>query len=157
MNELLTKYWDGNTTLDEQRQLINYFKQQHIDPEHEVYRPIFASLSQQQDPIEFDAFDKIKTQAQQHKSKTPYKTIISIAAGFALLIALGTFIATTTNNEQQMANLGTYDDPQQAYDATLQALQMVAVKMNHGRSNLKPLQQIDSKTNQVFNTTINNK
>ena len=44
MNELLELYFNGQTSLQEEHRLKIYFKSSNIDPEHEMYRPLFDAF-----------------------------------------------------------------------------------------------------------------
>jgi len=41
MNELLEKYFNGETSLTEEKELKHYFSTGNVVPEHEIYRPLF--------------------------------------------------------------------------------------------------------------------
>ena len=41
MNELLEKYFRGETSLTEEKELKRYFSTGNVVPEHEIYRPLF--------------------------------------------------------------------------------------------------------------------
>ena len=41
MNDLLERYFNAQTSLQEENQLKIYFNSNEIDPEHEIYRPLF--------------------------------------------------------------------------------------------------------------------
>ena len=45
---LLEKYWDGDTTLDEERALKNYFAQDAIDGRLRQHAPLFSALRAEQ-------------------------------------------------------------------------------------------------------------
>ncbi len=149
MNELLEKYWEGQTSLQEEQQLRDYFASDQVLPQHELYRPLFAALvvESSSEVDDFDAFAKVNTQQTQEKivnSKT-WKGIVA-AASISLLVALGAGYF----NQPSQQDLGTYEDPQEAYEATLAALELVGTKFNKGRNNLQPLTQINKQTTQVF-------
>ncbi len=151
MNELLNKYWEGHTSLEEERELKNYFNGNEVAPEHEIYRSVFNTFELENElekELNFDAFAKLApVEKQVDRSKVRVLKGLGIAAGFAALLALGSnYIGT----EQTKADLGTYEDPKEAYYATVEALQLVSSKFNNGRSNLKPLEEINNKTDKVF-------
>lgn len=153
MNELLHKYWEGQSSLEEEQKLIAYFKSEAVAPEHEVYRSIFNAFeeeSEMKEDLDFDAFAKL-TPEENPKDQSKIKVLkgLGIAAGFAALIAVGSnYIGATKTN----TDLGTYEDPKEAYYATVEALQLVSSKFNNGRKNLKPLTEINNKTEKVFKT-----
>lgn len=149
MNELLEKYWSGTTTIEEENALRDYFNADVVAPEHEVYRSMFNSFEEElvQEQVSFNAFKKLPT-AIPETDKSTWKSLkgVAIAASAAVLLALGTAYFTTSNDP----DLGTYEDPKEAYQATMNALQMVGANFNHGKSKLKPLKEFDAKKNQVF-------
>jgi hypothetical protein len=150
MNELLEKYWEGNTSLQEERQLKAYFKSNHVAADHEVYRSLFHSFEMERS-VEgegFDAFAKVKSQqSHNYYFKRRTWTAIAVAAGVAAMVAVG----SGYYQQEPQADLGTYESPEEAYAATVQALQMVSSKFNKGKANLKPMTEIGKQTKQVFN------
>jgi hypothetical protein len=149
MNDLLDKYWEGNTSLKEEQQLRDYFYGNDIADEHKMYSDLFATykIENEQEGLNFDAFAKVNPK---NKQETDFQNKtwkgLAIAAGFSLLIAVG------ANYFQQSTqpDLGTYDTPEQAYAATVEALELVSLKFNNGRNNLVPAAQVNKKTTQIF-------
>lgn len=47
MNELLEKYFRGETSLAEEKELKNYFLSGNVKPEHEPYRALFEAFDQE--------------------------------------------------------------------------------------------------------------
>lgn len=152
MNDLLEKYWNGETTLVEEQQLRDYFSSEKVSAEHEVYRSVFNTfeLEQVMEEGDFDAFAKVK-QKQSLDDQFQKRTWkgLAIAAGFSLLLAVG----ASYYQEQFKAkpDLGTYETPEEARVAAMNMLELVSTKLNKGRSNMKPLQTLDNKTTAVFN------
>lgn len=150
MNELLEKYWEGHTSLQEEQELREYFKSDRLAPEHEVYKAMFDSfkLENSRGVDDFDAFAKVKsTQKIDNTFKRRTWTGIAVAASVSLLIAVGSGLY----NYESEPDLGTYESPEEAYEATVAALQLVSHKFNNGAENLKPVTQINKQTTQVFN------
>jgi len=44
MNKLLEKYFRGETSLTEEKELKHYFSTGNVSPEHEMYRPLFEAF-----------------------------------------------------------------------------------------------------------------
>lgn len=151
MNELLHKYWEGNTSLEEEQQLRDYFVSNDVAAEHEVYRSIFNTFEDETamtTDLNFNAFAKLlPPEKVKNHSRVKVLKGLGIAAGFAVLIGLGSMYM---GKEKTTTDLGTYEDPKEAYYATVQALQLVSTKFNNGRTNLKPLEEVNIKTDKVF-------
>ncbi|PPK93953.1 MULTISPECIES: hypothetical protein [Nonlabens] len=152
MNDLLEKYWNGDTTLVEEQKLRTYFSSENVSPEHEVYRSVFNTfeLEQVMEEGDFDAFAKVK-QKQSQDNKFQKKTWkgLAIAAGFALLMTVGA--GYYNNQSQPQPDLGTYETPEEAREAALNMLELVSAKFNKGRNNMAPINTLDNKTASVFN------
>jgi len=152
MKKLLEKYWEGTTSLQEEEQLKSYFNSDLVSEEHEVYRSLFNNfeLEKSFESEGFDAFAKVKSQqSEQHYFKRRTWTGIAVAAGVSAMVAIGSGYF----QQEQEVDLGTYENPEEAYAATVAALQLVSNKFNKGKENLKPMIQIEKQTIEVFNVT----
>jgi hypothetical protein len=148
MNELLEKYWEGTASLNEENQLRDYFASDQVSPEHEMYTPLFTALqSESEVEMNFDAFAKVNSQELDKKQERRGWKGLAIAAGFALLVAAG----ASTFQVTQEKDLGTYDNPEEAYAATMDALELISTKFNKGRNNLAPAAHVSDKTTNIFN------
>ncbi|SCY09228.1 hypothetical protein SAMN05192588_1102 [Nonlabens sp. Hel1_33_55] len=150
MNKLLEKYWEGDTSLQEEQELRDYFNSDQVAPEHLVYKGLFHSY-EMESSIEVDGFDAFaKVKSQQHHNKRFNRrtwTGIAVAASVSLMVAVGSGIYDNSRD----ADLGTYDSPEEAYDATVAALELVSNKFNKGTRNLEPMTELNKQTSQVFN------
>jgi hypothetical protein len=151
MNDLLNKYWEGNTSLKEEHELREYFTSGKVAPGHEMYTDLFVTFEEehQQKETSFNAFAKLDMQEEKVEDinfqRKTWKGL-AIAAGFSLLIA----VSAGYYQDQAQPDLGTYESPEQAYAATVEALELVSQKFNNGRNNLVPAAQINKKTTQIF-------
>lgn len=89
INELLEKYWNAETTLEEEKVLSQYFSSDEVREEHLPYQPLFAlyaSASQLK-------FEKEITLPETTKVVSMRKiggwSIMGIAASLLLLISVG--------------------------------------------------------------------
>jgi hypothetical protein len=48
IQQLLEKYWEGETSVEEERQLKSYFNFGEIDPQHQKYAPMFQAFKAEQ-------------------------------------------------------------------------------------------------------------
>lgn len=93
IDELLDKYFEGETTCEEERELRRFFTEEEV-PEHlQVYRPLFAYLNREATSM---AGPEEKPKEQPHgKPSRFYRifyTISGVAAGLLLLLGVAKII-----------------------------------------------------------------
>lgn len=146
IEKLLEKYENGETTLKEEQQLKSYFSQETVEPHLEIYKPMFAYFSVNQQE-QFTKDLPLKT-----KRKFNYKWM-SVAAVAVLMIGFY-FKSNTTKDD-----FGTYDDPQEAYNEVVKSLAMISTQFNKGTSTVSYLNEMNKGTatlgylNEIENTT----
>ena len=145
IEKLLEKYENGETSLKEEQVLKNYFSSDTVAPHLEVYKPMFTYfLVNQQEQFTKDV--PLKT-----KRTFNYKWI-SVAALAVLM--LGLYFGTLSSN-----NLGTYEDPQLAFNEFSKSMEMISTKFNKGASTVSYLNEVNKGTstlgylNEIENTT----
>jgi hypothetical protein len=145
IKHLLTKYFEGVTTLEEERLLQTYFTEEIEIPDELVsYRQQFVLLKvvadNKPDPkeLELRIAAQIDNQTIIMQPVSYYRSLyrIMIAASIALLIGVsGILIYQNQKNSPK----DTYNDPQLAYNEAQRALLYVSQKMNKG---IKPLSNV---------------
>jgi len=151
IEELLEKYENGETTLNEEAQLKHYFSQETVAPHLEMYKPMFAYfLVNQQEQFTKDV--PLKT-----KKKFNYKWI-SVAAVAVLM--LGVYFSKISIKNQCEENLvGTYCEPEEAFKEVSKQLAMISMHLNKGTSTVNYLNEVNKGTstlgylNEIENTT----
>lgn len=136
VKELLEKYWAGDSSLEEEQQLREYFHQPQIAPELERYRNLFNYFGTQQSvsmPGDIsEAVIKSKLE------RAPEGKIISfafwkIAAAAVLLIGLFTFYNNmNTNTSKAIVWEDTYENEEEALAKAKEVLLLVSRKMKKG-------------------------
>ena len=135
IEKLLEKYENGESTLKEEQQLKNYFSQETVAPHLEMYKPMFAYFKVNQQE-QFTKDVPLKT-----KRIFNYKWI-SVAAVAVLMI--GFYFKSNTQDD-----LGTYDDPQMAYNEVVKSLAMISTHFNKGASTVNYLNEMDKGTSAI--------
>jgi len=135
IEKLLEKYENGETTLKEEQQLKNYFSQETVVPHLEMYKPMFAYFKVNQQE-QFTKDVPLKT-----KRIFNYKWI-SVAAVAVLMI--GFYFKSNTQDD-----LGTYDDPQMAYNEVVKSLAMISTHFNKGTSTVNYLNEMNKGTSTI--------
>jgi hypothetical protein len=129
IEKLLEKYENGETSLKEEQELKNYFSQETVAPDLEIYKPMFAYfLVNQQEQFTKDV--PLST-----KKVFNYKWI-SVAA--VAVILLGIYLKSTVNND-----LGTIQDPELAFNEVSKSLEMISKSFNKGVSTVNYLDEYE--------------
>jgi hypothetical protein len=146
IEKLLEKYENGETSLKEEQVLKTYFTSDTVAPHLDVYKPMFGYfLVNKQEQFTKDVPLKTKTIFN-------YKWI-SVAA--VVVLALGIYFGTTVGNN----DLGTYDDPEMAFNEFSKSLEMISKNFNKGTATVGYLNEVNKGTatlgylNEIENTT----
>jgi hypothetical protein len=143
---LLKKYFDAETTLAEENELINYFGSGEVKDELKAYVPMFTGLKKVPDTenpgLGEDLMNYILES--EHKDKLRFRRMWQIvtavaAAVIVILLAVNFFSSRNHWND-------TYTDPDQAYAEACKTLAFVAGKYNKGLAQLKPIGKIEDAT-----------
>ena len=131
---LLDKYWEGESSIEDERLLKEYFSTDQIDPALEALRPLFAFYKQQGEiamASEINLKPRIEPVARIHN----LRWLINVAA--TVLVFIGLFFANRYQDQRAKETyvfVDTYDDPKVAYQEVKEALMFVSTKMNKGLS-----------------------
>ena len=146
---LLEKYFEGETTLDEDQALLDYFSGENIDPKFRHYQQQFLLLRSARDPLVFDPeFEKrlaglIESQQEipLHTHRSRWITRLAVAATIAVLIGISGVIVL---NKEWHREKDTFSDPQLAYAEAQKTLLYVSQKMNQGMKPLNAVSKINA-------------
>ncbi len=151
IEELLEKYENGETTLNEEQQLKDYFSQETVAPHLEMYKPMFNYfLVNKQEQFTKDV--PLKT-----KRTFNYKWI-SVAAVAVLMIGIYLTKEPIVDSYNEYA-YGTYDKPEDALNEVSKQLAMISSHFNKGTQAVGYLGKVDEGTatlgylNEIENTT----
>jgi len=141
VEQLLEKYFQGATTIAEEKQLKAYFSSNDVAPHLAKYQSLFGYFETQKG-----------TQFEQKLPLQPRKqnTVkwIGIAASFVVLFGLATFYFYPS--EPKHEDLGTYDNPEEAFIATQKALLMVSEQVNIGMESVAYLNEYEKTKKTIF-------
>ncbi|GGD29605.1 hypothetical protein [Flavobacterium orientale] len=139
IEQLIDKYFEGTTSLEEEMVLKNYFSQENVADELKQFQPLFSYLQL--------AKEETAPNKTVLKSKKPFKKWISIAAVFILIASLTTIWNLKATDSQ---DLGTFDDPEIAYAETLKALELLASNVNYGMESVNYINEYEYSKNLIF-------
>ena len=144
---LLQKYFDAETTLDEENELITYFSSGEVDETLKMYVPMFSGikeLSVDEDPNLGDDLMNYILESE-HKEKLKYRWMWQMVTGVAASVILVMLAVNFYSDRNQWKD--TYTNPDQAYAEASKTLNFVAGKYNKGLAQLRPIGRIETAVN----------
>jgi hypothetical protein len=139
----LQKYFEGESSLEDEQILHDYFRLDHIDTELFPYRDLFAGLrsmkASQEKIHEEDLMDFILEN--EHRKKARYRKLWQIVSSVAAALLITLLIVHYTNDKLNWED--TYTDPDQAYAVAVQTLHFVAGKYQEGIAQLQPVSKLN--------------
>lgn len=146
IEQLLEKYFEGDTTIAEEQQLKNYFSSAIVAPHLQQYQPLFGYYA-------VASGEKSQQDFRLKSSQNRSLKWISIAASVVILLGAGFFAFNHFNvTEKPSSELGSYDDPQQAFEQTQKALAMLSRQVNVGIGSMQYVQHYENTKDQIFIT-----
>lgn len=141
VEQLIEKYFQGETTIAEEKQLKVYFSSNDVAPQLAKYQVLFGYFETQKE-----------TQFEPKLTLQPRKQFsvkwIGIAASFVVLFGLSTFYFYPTKSEN--VELGTFKSPEEAYVETQKALFMVSEQVNLGMKSVSHLKEYEKTKKSIF-------
>lgn len=139
VEQLLEKYFEGQTTIAEEKQLKAYFSSEEVATHLLPYQAMFGNFQKQRE----EQFTKILPL---QPRKQPYVKWIGIAASFVFLFGVIQFYF----NGESKEDLGTFDNPEEAFAATQKALQLVSTNVNKGVEGVAVLKEYEKTKEKIF-------
>ena len=142
IEKLVTKYFEAETSIAEEKELKAYFSSPDVAPHLEQYKPLFGYA--------------VHAKQEQYTASIPVKNTkkagmywLSIAATVIVLLGVSLF---TFNQYKQpnAADLGTYNDPEVALKETQKALAMISEHVNKGIGSMSYLSVYEQSKNKIF-------
>lgn len=132
IDNILEKYWKGETSLEEEHQLRNYFKSDSIEDRHQQYKALFGFFSQEQQlKIKDDEISIGRSMVRTTKVRSLMIRMTAIAASVVILLGIGMQIFD--QNDTMYKNKYTeLQDPDEALAITMDALGFLSNKYESG-------------------------
>ncbi len=148
INILLNKYFEAETTLDEENELINYFNSDRVDENLKQYITLFGGIKDLSEMQNIASLPDLQDDIMNHilesenRGKTKYRLMIRVISAIAASVILGLLAINYYGNKDHLKD--TYTDPDQAYEAAVKTLDYMAGKYNEGFTQLKPIGKIEN-------------
>jgi hypothetical protein len=142
MEVLLEKYFEGETSIVEENELKDYFSSSNVAPHLEQYRPLFGYFEV--------AKEQRLTSEMPLVSKKKKVAWLSVAASIVVMLGIGTYTYFNVNTVKESKELGTYDNPEEALQATQKALAMLSNHVNVGVESVQYIKVYEETKNKAF-------
>ncbi len=137
---LIQKYWDCETSRDEEILLQNFFLQEDIPEELKQYQGLFTYKKEQSELSLDESFDEkilslIAEEPQQtgYRKKTLFSQITRIAAVALICLTIGSVATYFLTQDDEVVYTDTYDTPQEAYSVIQTAVFAVSNNLREGK------------------------
>ena len=145
INALLEKYFEGETTIAEENELKKYFSSAVVAPHLQQYQSLFGFYTS-------ETKQKFEPKLMLQSSKKSKITWIAVAASVVVLLGVGIYTFNNVSNETTYHELGTYDDPEEAFKETQKALAMLSNNVNVGIESIQYIENYENTKDQIFIT-----
>ncbi len=154
IDDLLRKYWDCETSLEEEEQLRSYFQQGNIAERHQEAASFFRYLAvNKKKSIGDERFDE-KVIRSVGKNKDPrivqlvYNSM-RIAAGIAVLVVAVYFVRKEIRSSDPVAVEDTFNDPQLAFEETKKALRIISKGFTQAENQARKINLLNEATEEL--------
>ena len=140
---LIEKYFQGETSIAEEKELRSYFSSQDVAPHLEQYKAVFGYFTHA----------KKQEFAQEIPQITKKRNVmwLSVAASVVVLLGVATFYMINTNEPVNHQNeLGTYESPEIAFKETQKALALLSLNVNVGIESVMYVKEYETAKKRVF-------
>jgi len=156
IRKMLDRFYLGETTLEEEKKLYDYFSSQTVPEEFIPDKELFQTMGSGDQDIEvpedlnqkiIDSIDQVERKVTRTRRISVF-SLSGLAAGLLVMIAVYLFYIRT-NPPTLMAShqmTDTYEDPFDAYEEAKRTLAYVSAKLNNGTSELDLVKQHVAKT-----------
>jgi len=153
------KYWEGESSLQEESKLKEYFSGENVAKELLPYKSLFQFFVKESNDVPSDELDKklmdqMVSSISQKRRIIGWKPLLKYAAAFVFL-AFGTFYFFSNQLPSTVEDSAVvyHDDPEdaiKAYNEVKAALALVSRNMDKGTSKASIGISKTKKTNQIF-------
>lgn len=140
IEKLLDRYFEGETSIAEEKQLKAYFGSEGVAQHLVQYRPLFGYFEQQQQTQHFEKTIPLKP-------RKHYVAWLSVAASVVVMFGMFMFL---NSNEPSQEELGTYDNPEVAFKETQKALDMLSKNVNVGVAGMGYIHEYENQKEKIF-------
>jgi hypothetical protein len=149
IKRLLDKYYDGDTSLEEEHLLRDFFRNSEVPEDMFIDKELFVQMEREQNKIPenkelthslHQIIDLQVKRENKIKRLNLFYKVSSVAAGIAIIVI--SYLAVVQNNKKTLEN-DTYQDPKVAYEQVKRTLLYISQNLNHGTETLNQVSRIN--------------
>ena len=153
---LLARYWECETSLEEENQLREYFNQVDIPAQFKEAAVLFAYFSEQRNKqVKDPTFEK--TVVEVIEATTPKKSkvvrmlynVSKIAAGLLVVVVATYYIRSEIRKTTPQEMVDTYSDPKLAFEETKKALLMISKSFGRAEEEAKKINLLNEAKEEI--------
>jgi hypothetical protein len=150
---LLEKYFQGETSIAEEKELQDYFSSQDVASHLQQYTSLFGYFAVAKEQHNMHKIPEFEISKAQNNTKKRNLGWVSIAASVVVLMGIATYVLFDFDNTTENKSLGTYEDPEAAFKATQKALSLLSNTVNVGIESVQHIEEYQTVKNRVFIST----
>jgi hypothetical protein len=142
VKQVLEKYWEGNTSVEEEFALKNFFSSDAVPEELRKYQPLFLWKTEQ---LQLKGSQILETKFRRTASLQWY-VFLKIAAMILLVLTLGIGFYTHYQQERYMDKIfsETYSNPEDALQETKIVIGKISSVLNLAKDKQAEMEELDS-------------
>lgn len=154
IDELLNKYWNCETSLEEEQQLRTYFSGRENPEQWKQTAALFQYFDTvRKKTLNDQAFDDVVLKQVLAPKKTTITRILynsmRMAAGVAVLVVAIWLVRNEIRETTPQATVDTYDDPKLAFEETKKALMMISKSFGNAEEKAKRINMFNEAREQI--------
>lgn len=158
INDLLQKYWNAETSLEEEEQLRAFFAKEPVPENLKETASLFRYFEQQKrlgvDDLAFDRELKKKLKPAGKMINFSFVQIARIAAGLLVVVAATFFVRQEIKKAYPDEPEDTYDDPKVAFEETKKALMMISKSFNKAQKEASKINVFNEATDKMHEKPV---
>jgi hypothetical protein len=147
LEELLQRYWECETSLEEEQELREYFCKEPIPEQWKEASTLFHYFEKQREIMVRGNFEESvvsRIKAPKGKMMSLVQISLRIAAGVAVVLAAIFFVRQEIRKDSnELVFEDTYDDPEKALEETKKALMMISKGFGRAEAQAKKINLIN--------------
>ena len=153
LEELLQRYWECETSLEEEQELREYFCTEQVPEQWKEASTLFHYFEKQRKQTLTGTFDEsvvTKINAPKGRMMSLVQISLRIAAGVAVVLAAVFFVRQEIRkNSNELVLEDTYDDPEKALEETKKALMMISKGFGRAEAQAKKINLINEAQDKI--------